>query len=305
MEMFSPFVDQLLTWTGVSFFRIGAVDITPARLFGLVFFIVFFWWISLFLERLIHRLARREGDTRLSDSGIYAFSRILRYLVWLVGTVIGLNYLGFDLASLAIIGGALGVGIGFGLQNVFSNLVSGIIILLEKTLKVGDFVDLQSGVVGTVAEISMRYTRVTTNDSVDIIVPNSEFVNGRVTNWTLDEAFRRIHIPFGVAYGSDKERVREAGIAAAMAVEGTVASVKRQPEVWLVNFGNSSLDFELVVWVNHALMVTPGRTHARYMWELETELGKRGIEIPFPQRDLHVRSGQLTVNLEGVPFSGA
>ena len=153
-------------------------------------------------------------------------------------------------------------------------------------------------IVGRVTEISMRYTRVTTNDSVDIIVPNSEFINGRVTNWTFDEAVRRIHINFGVAYGSDKEQVREAGIAASLTVEGTVNSDDRKPDVWLVKFGDSSLEFELVVWVDKKLMTSPGSTNARYMWAIATELDKRGIEIPFPQRDLHVRSGQLKVLLQ-------
>lgn len=196
-----------------------------------MFILVFAWWASALLERTIQRVARRGNATRLSDSGVYALSRILRYVLWIVGSVVGLVWLGFDLGSLALVGGAIGVGIGFGLQNIFSNFISGIIILVEQTLKVGDFVDLQSGVVATVTEISMRYTRVTTNDSVDIIVPNSEFINGRVTNWTLDEAVRRIHIPFGVAYGSDKEKVREAGIAAALTVEGTVNEDQRVPDV--------------------------------------------------------------------------
>ena len=247
----------------------------------------------------MQRVARRGNVTRLSDSGVYALSRILRYVLWIVGSMVGLVWLGFDLGSLAIMGGAIGVGIGFGLQNIFSNFISGIIILVEKTLKVGDFVDLQSGVVGTVTEISMRYTRVTTNDSVDIIVPNAEFINGRVTNWTLDEAVRRIHIPFGVAYGSDKEQVREAGIAAALTVDGTVSSEQRKVDVWLVELGDSSLNFELVVWVDKKLMTSPGSTHARFLWAIETELKKRGIEIPFPQRDLHVRSERLNVHLEG------
>ncbi len=290
--------NALNNWGSITLFTLGTSQVSMYRIFGLVFMLVFVWWISVLIERTVPRIASRGNVTRLSKSGVYALSRILRYLVWIVGTTIGLAWLGFDLRSLALVGGAIGVGIGFGLQNIFSNFISGIIILVEQTLKVGDFVDLQSGVVGTVTEISMRYTRVTTNDSVDIIVPNSEFINGRVTNWTLDEAVRRIHIPFGVAYGTDKELVREAGIAAALSVEGTVNEERRKVDVWLVQFGDSSLNFELVVWVAKKLMTSPGSTNARYLWAIETELGKRGIEIPFPQRDLHVRSGQLNVMLQ-------
>lgn len=279
-------------------FSIGATQINMMRLVGLGVILLFAWWVSYMLERALVRLAKRAATDRMSESGMYALGRIVRYLLWILGSVLGLNFLGFDLASLAVVGGAVGIGVGLGLQNVVSNFVSGIIILLEKTLKVGDFVDLQSGVMGRVAEINLRYTRVTTNDSVDIIVPNSEFTGGRVINWTFGEDFRRIHIPFGVAYGTDKSLVREAGIAAANSVEGTVTTAGREPDVWLVQFGDSSLNFELVVWVGLASVSSPGRTQARYLWAIEDELRRRGIEIPFPQRDLHVRSGKLAVTLE-------
>ncbi len=297
--MDGSFSSQLLEWSTRSWFRLGNTDITLLRVIGLVVILFFFWWFASLLERGLRQVARAGKKVKLSESAVYALTRIVRYLVWIVGSIVGLSYLGFDLASLAILGGAMGVGIGFGLQNIFSNLVSGILILVEKTLKLGDFVDLQSGVVGKVTEIGLRYTRVTTNDNVDVIVPNSEFINGRVTNWTLDDHLRRLHIPFGVAYGTDKELVRSAVTAAAREVVGTIDLPGRGPDVWLVNFGESSLDFELVVWVGQDLAMSPGRTHARYLWEIETALGKAGIEIPFPQRDLHVRSGRLTVDLAG------
>jgi small-conductance mechanosensitive channel len=202
------------------------------------------------------------------------------------------------MTSFALFGGAVGVGIGFGLQNIFSNFISGIIILLERTLKVGDFVDLQSGVRGHVREIGMRFTRITTNDEVDILVPNAEFINGRVTNWTYENRLRRMRVPFGVAYGSDKAKVREAALRAAQRVKGTVLEAGREPDAWLVGFGDSSLNFELVVWVGPDLITRPGRTEAAYLWAIEDELRQAGIEIPFPQRDLHVRSGTLSVKME-------
>ncbi len=155
--------------------------------------------------------------------------------------------------------------------------------------------ELQSGVTGRVAEINVRYTRITTNDSVDIVVPNSEFINGKLTNWTLKETYRRIHVPFGVAYGSDKNKVREAGLSAARSIQGTITEPGREPEVWLVGFGDSSLNFELVIWVGQEMAISPQRTQAAYLWELETALRELGLEIPFPQRDLHIRSGVLNV----------
>jgi small-conductance mechanosensitive channel len=144
----------------------------------------------------------------------------------------------------------------------------------------------------------MRYTRVSSNDSLDVLVLNSEFINGRVVNWTLDDSYRRMHIPFGVAYGTAKELVREAGIAAALKVLGVVHHKEMQAAVWLVAYGDSSVNYELIVWADRDLTTRPGSTHAKLMWARDDELAVRHIEIPFPQRDLHVRSGTLNVRMD-------
>lgn len=293
--------DELLKWLDIFFnkqwFQIGETNITLSTVLGLIIILVTVNWFAKFVEKVIYSRVSRNVNSGLSNSSLYALSRISRYVILFIGIVVGLNFIGFNLSSLALLGGALGVGIGFGLQNIFNNLVSGIIILVEQTLKVGDFVDLQSGVMGRVSEINMRYTRITTNDQVDIIVPNSEFINGRVINWTLGDLNRRMHIPFGVAYGTDKDIVKECAIKAANSVSYTLADKKNEIDVWLVNFGDSSLDFELIVWVGLEGVKTPGKVHAKYLWAIETELAKAGVEIPFPQRDLHVRSGALDINL--------
>ena len=172
-----------------------------------------------------------------------------------------------------------------------SNFVAGLIILFEKSLKVGDFVELESGVTGEVKEINMRSTLVTTNDNVDIVVPNSEFVNGRVTNWTMREAYRRVRVPFGVAYGTDKDLVKKAALEAASLVSFTLtAHGPREPQVWFVEFGDSSLNFELVVWLQPDAVKRPAAVHAKYLWAIDDKLREYKIEVPFPQRDLHLRS---------------
>jgi small-conductance mechanosensitive channel len=293
--------EKLLSWAQFFFdkewFQIGTTSITLSRLLGLILIIFLVYWLAKVIEKVIFNLASSRAGASFNASSIYALGRISRYFVSFVGIVLGLNFIGFDLTSLALLGGAVGVGIGFGLQNIFSNLVSGIIILLEQTLKVGDFVDLQSGIMGRVSEVNMRYTRITTNDDVDIIVPNSEFINGRVTNWTLGNINRRMHVSFGVAYGTNKELVKQCALDAAKAVRYTIEDAQKQSDVWLVNFGDSSLDFELVVWVGEEGVKAPSKVNAQYLWAIETELAKAGIEIPFPQRDLHVRSGSIDVNL--------
>jgi small-conductance mechanosensitive channel len=279
----------------IPWFTIADTRISLLSILGLVIILAVIWRVGAALEQAIIRIGRNQ-DKEFSP-GWYALSRISRYVVWIIGLVIGLGYLGFSMASFAMVGGAIGVGLGFGLQNVISNFVAGIIILIEKIVKVGDFVDLQSGVMGRVTEINLRYTRVTTTDLIDIIVPNSEFTSGRVINWTLGERERRLHVPFSVAYGADKQLVREAAIAAALSVAGTDNDQGREPDAWLVRFGESSLDFELVVWVGEDLIISPAKTQAQYLWAIEDELRKRLIEIPFPQRDLHIRSGTLAVTL--------
>ena len=152
---------------------------------------------------------------------------------------------------------------------------------------------------GTVTEIGMRYTRVTTNDDVDVLVPNSEFINGRVTNWTFNERSRRIGVPFGVAYGSDKNQVREAALAAAKAVKGLIID-EHAPGRRAAAQASATAASISSCGCGSAPSSSrgPGGTASRVLWALEDELTKRGIEIPFPQRDLHVRSGTLKVSME-------
>jgi small-conductance mechanosensitive channel len=295
------FSDAFLKWIDIFFnkqwFQIGETNITLSTVLGLIIILVTVNWLAKLVEKVIYNKVSQNVNSGLSNSSLYALSRISRYIILFIGIIVGLNFIGFNLSSLALLGGALGVGIGFGLQNIFNNLVSGIIILVEQTLKVGDFVDLESGVMGRVSEINMRYTRITTNDEVDIIVPNSEFINGRVINWTLGNLNRRMHIPFGVAYGTDKELVKDCALKAAKSVRYTLDDKQNEADVWLVNFGDSSLDFELIVWVGTEGVRSPSKVHAKYLWAIETELAKAGIEIPFPQRDLHVRSGAINVTM--------
>jgi len=299
IDHLSAFYQLLVTCLTYPLIHIGTTPLTVLTLTGLCLILYVSYWGSTRLEQVVHHaLARGQRAVGVDDSTVYAITRLVRYFIWFGGTLLGLTWIGLDLNNLALIGGAIGVGIGFGLQNIFSNFVSGIILIFERSLKMGDFVDLQNGTAGMVNEIALRYTRITTRDNVNVIIPNSEFINGTVINWSYNEKNRRIHVPFGVAYGCDKDAVRTAAVTAARRVTGTVIDdVLRPVEVWLTAFGDSSLNFELVVWVEYDLMTRPGRTQALYLWEIETELRLAGIEIPFPQRDLHIRSGTLSVRL--------
>ena len=273
-----------------SLFDINETPVTALGLLrvGMIIFIA--WLISRAVCFSLNRLMSHRKNS--NNSTIYALQKVLHYIILVIGLLVAISSIGVDLSKLALLASALSVGIGFGLQNVVSNFVAGLIILFEKSLKVGDFIEFGSGLAGEVRQINMRSTHIVTNDNVDIFIPNSDFVNGQVTNWTMYETFRRVHIPFGVAYGSDKDEVKLAALEAAEAVDYTMKSTdtKHMPQVWMTGFGDSSLNFELIVWLTPAAVKLPGRVIATYTWELDTALARHNLEIPFPQRDLHLRS---------------
>ncbi len=270
-----------------SLFRIGDTPVTAMGLVrvGVILFIA--WWISYGLRRALERIARTRGG--VNRAAFYTVGRLSHYVILTVGLMVGLSSVGIDFTNFALVAGAIGIGIGFGLQSIVSNFVSGLILLFERTLKVGDFVELASGVAGEVREINVRSTLINTNDNVDIVVPNSEFINAQVINWTLVEDYRRIHIDFKVAYDTDADRVDAAALEAAERVPATMKG--RNPGVWLVKLGDSALEYELVVWVSPVAVKRPGATEAAYRRELLAALRRHDIEIPVPQRDLRLRSG--------------
>ncbi len=281
-------IRQVAQWLELGV-RFGGVTVTIGSVLGSMLLFALFLFGTGVLKRLLHRYALRNEHVNLST--VYTVERLLHYLLLSIGLLWALSVAGIPMAKMTVFAGALGVGLGFGLQAIFNNFVSGLILLFDRSLKVGDFVELASGVHGHVREIRIRATLISTNDDIDILVPNSEFVTGRVVNWTLREVARRQKIPFGVAYGTDKELVKKAALEAAAAVPFTLSlEGPRAPQVWLAGFGDSSLDFQLVVWLNAEATRRVGAITAAYNWALHTALEKYGIEIPFPQRDLHVKS---------------
>ncbi|MEO6799618.1 MAG: mechanosensitive ion channel domain-containing protein [Rhodanobacter sp.] len=270
-------------------FSLGGIQITIGSILGGVLLFVVFVLATVALKRLLHRYGER--NQHVNKSSLYTVERLLHYLLLVVGLLWALGVAGIPIAKMTVFAGALGVGLGFGLQAIFNNFVSGLILLFDRSLKVGDFVELASGVHGHVREIRIRATLISTNDEIDILVPNSEFVTGRVVNWTLREVARRQKIPFRVPYGADKELVKTAALQAAAAVPFTLTmDGPREPQVWLTGFGESSLDFSLVVWLNADATRRVGAVFAAYNWALHSALEQHGIEIPLPQRDVHVRS---------------
>lgn len=290
-----------LSWLNISLFKMGETPVTTAGIVRIVLIIMAVWWFSYWLRKAITRLARR--NQKIADATIYTLNRVLHYLIMLIGIMVALSSIGLDFSSVAWIAGALSVGIGFGLQSIVNNFVSGLIIMFERSLKVGDFLELQSGMTGTVSQINMRSTIIRTPDNLEIVVPNSEFISGRVVNWTLTDNERRLRIPFSVEYGTDKEQVVHLVMQAAHEVPYTLNNMTHEPQVWMTRMGDNGLEFELLVWVRQGVDMEVRRADSRqgltaaYLWEIESALRNAGIGMPFPQRDYYIRSilGENTV----------
>ena len=241
------------------------------------------------IERIVQKqlIRRFLSRTKLQPSLQFGLSRIIGYTLIAVGFYVAFQLVGVDLSSLAIIAASLGVGIGFGLQNIINNLVSGIIILAERPISIGDRIEV-AGVAGRVTKIQLRSTTVVTNDNITMIVPNADFISNTVTNWSHGDPKVRIRVPVGVAYGSDLKLLQRLLLEAA--AEHPKALRDPSPVVLFNEFGDSSLNFELGVWTQE-MTATPIHFTSQMNFIIEQKLRENDIEIPFPQRDLHVRSG--------------
>ncbi|MGE0409696.1 MAG: mechanosensitive ion channel family protein, partial [Amphiplicatus sp.] len=264
-------------------FRVGGVTISLADMF---------WAIAVFFliltgTRIVQSWLQRGpfAHSRLDIGVQNSLTTLLGYVGLLIAVITGVTALGFNLANLALIAGALGVGIGFGLQGIVNNFVSGLILLFERPVKVGDWIVTASGE-GTVKKISVRSTEIETFDRATIIVPNSELISQTVTNWTHKDKIGRVTVSVGVSYGSDPEQVRDILLKCAR----DHRLVVRYPEPFVVwkDFGASSLDFEVRCYLRDILDGLTVRTELRLA--IFKAFKEAGIEIPFPQRDLHIKS---------------
>jgi|AntRauTorcE11897_2_1112592.scaffolds.fasta_scaffold00131_35 small-conductance mechanosensitive channel len=268
----------------VHLFSIQNNPVTFLKLIVFVLLIVGFAMFASFVKRMLNN---RILPRFVKDSGLkYTLARMSQYVIVVIGIFISFQFLGINLTGLAVIFGFLSVGIGFGLQNVTSNFISGLIVLFERPISVGDRVSV-SNIEGDVEEINIRSTTVKTLDNISIIVPNSEFVSKDVINFSHGDTTYRLGLDVGVSYSSDLDKVLKALNEVAEESE----HVLKHPEhdVQLRSFGDSSWDMKLFVWV----------PDVKKRYQVQNELNQAivrkfaeyEIEIPFPQRDLHVRSG--------------
>lgn len=293
-------------WANFSLFKVSGVPITFIMLLEVTFIMVVSFYISKLIRAALNGIVRRRGN--MSDDTIFQLSRVLHYFILIIGLCVALLSIGLDFGNLLILASALTFGLGFGLQSVANNIICGVRILMERKLKVGDYVELHSGCSGKVTEIQLQHTVVATNDGSEIIVPNSELIDKTLVNWTMTHDYKRLHIPFAVASDSNKDLVRRVVVEAAYNVSCTVADHKKlhTPQVWLVNFGENSLDFELVVWVNVRVKAKTDSREADYLWEIETALRGNNISMPMQEQRLyleHKRSIMRQITREPMPIS--
>lgn len=288
-------MDAKTLWDNVNYyfkdfvlFKIQDVGITISHLVVAAFAIL----LSLVASRFIRLALRKQVlDKMHIDKGLeYALLRFIHYIILIIGVYIGLKTINIPLGAIVGLFAVIGVGIGFGLQNLASNFISGVILLLERPVKVGDRLEVND-VWGDVKRINLRTTLIETPDNIAIIVPNSKLLENEVTNFSYGDPKIRLRIPVGIAYGSDCEKASEIMIQAA--TENNRVLKNPAPKTWFREFGDSSLNFMLLCWIPNAVEkfdVISELNHA-----IDKGFRENGIEIPFPQRDLHLRSAEATV----------
>ena len=286
-EILRDYLDPFFNILNYRIFTLGEAHITPLNIIYLILLTVILFWLSNKLKNLL--IERVLGRTHLDLGARVAIGTITRYVLLFVGSLIILQTVGINLTTLNVLAGAIGIGVGFGLQNVASNFISGLIIMFERPIKIGDRIEV-ADINGKVTGIGARSTTVRTNDNITIIVPNSKFIEENIVNWSFEENIVRFRIAVGVAYDSEIRLVKN--LLLEVARENKDVLEEPKSAVRLMEFGDSSINLQLWVWTKTKLQrKTAFISDLNFaIWE---KFRANDIEIPFPQTDLHIRSGKL------------
>ncbi|MCE5318525.1 MAG: mechanosensitive ion channel [Parachlamydia sp.] len=282
----------LVRTLNISLFKVYDIPITLLTLLRVAMILLIAFIISHALRFGIQTFG--SFKTATDKSAFYNICRLVHYFVLFLASIVILCTIGLDLNHILIVLGALTFGIGFGLQSVATNFLCGLRILFERKIKIGDYIELKTGHYGKVTEIHVQNTVICTSEGIEIVIPNSELLSEPLVNWTMNNDHRRLHIPFSTSYNNDKELIRRIVSEAAKQVPCTILdSAHGDPQVWLVKFGDHSLDFELAVWVNYKKKSFTESKEADYLWAIEGALRQHNIELPTPEQIMHVKSSQL------------
>lgn len=279
-----PYLQSLLEIFTKTLFTLGSSEFHLGTILYIAaaFFVLFFASTKIKKFLINKVLTRAEIGYGLRES----IGTIARFSIILIGSMVIIQSAGIDLSALSLLAGALGVGIGFGLQNITNNMISGIIILFENPIKVGDRIEV-GNVSGDVVNISIRATTVITNDNISVIVPNSEFISNTVINWSHNDRNIRFHYPVGVSYNEDPGQVKELLLEVA---NNNPNVLKNPPPMVLFDeFADSALNFNLTVWTS-SHTDKPKLLKSELYYSIFEKFKEHNIEIPFPQRDVHIKN---------------
>lgn len=264
------------------FFVIGKFELTPGKLVGLLLILII---ATVFLS-LLRRFFLNKRPLTFSEKGRrVSLFQLIKYITWVLAISFCITLLGFDVTLLVAGSAALLVGLGFGLQNIFSDFISGLLMLLEGKVKIGDVMEVEQ-IVGKVQEINLRTSVLLTRDGYNIIVPNHKFITDNLINWSHQSLERRFQINIGVSYGSDVELVTKILIDCSLKQKELINNDKLRSFVRFSDFGDSALLFNLMFWTNDIFSVEQVKSDLRY--KIFKAFQENNISIPFPQRDVHI-----------------
>ncbi|HML78832.1 mechanosensitive ion channel family protein [Geobacter sulfurreducens] len=287
MDTLMELIGTVRQYLEIPILKLGGSPVTLWAIIQLVVLVALLFYLSGKLRTwIVEQFLTR---TRMELGARQATGSIIRYTIIAIGFIVILQTAGIDLTALNVLAGAVGIGVGFGLQNIVNNFVSGIIILFERPIKVGDRIVVGT-VEGDVVHIGGRSTTVVTNDNITIIVPNSKFITENVVNWSHNERKVRFRIPVSVAYGSDVNLVERLLLEVAAANADVLE--KPPPAVRLMEFGDSGLNFELRAW-STTLIHRRGLLTSALNYGIYKAFTENGIEIPFPRRDIRILNGGM------------
>ncbi|MGA0450215.1 MAG: mechanosensitive ion channel family protein [Pseudohongiellaceae bacterium] len=264
-------------------FGFGTVNLSLYDVIAASLIVILIFWLATIVSEFAATQLKRFSIINASNRALA--TKITQIAIYIIALLIALDFIGIDLTTLTIFSGALGIGLGFGLQKISSNFVSGLILLFEKSIEEGDLLELEDGTYGFIRKASARFTLIETFDGKEVLVPNEDLITSRVTNWTYSNPRGRVEVKIGVSYKSDIQEARRLILEAAR--EHPRCSVAVEPTCFLLNFGESSVDFTLHFWVDD---VTEGRWEPQsdVMFSIWEKFKANNIQIPFPQRDLHL-----------------
>ncbi len=289
MDKILDFLQEVKKLLEFKLFEIQDYSISFYNILVVAFVILITRLIVSGLEKLIQR--KTKDISAITDGKRKALGQIAKYIIYVIGIIIALRSINVDVTPLLIGSSALFVGLGFGLQEAFRDFVSGLMLLFEGDVMIGDVVEMENNTVGVIKQINLRTSKVRTRDGIMMIVPNSQLTNDRVINWSNSNKLTRFHVSVGVAYGSDTKKVEEILLKIANK-EGDISS-RVKPFVRFEDFGESSLDFKLFFWSEEVWRIE--NTKSRLRFEIDQAFRESNVVIPFPQRDLHFKSKDISL----------